>query len=260
MTAIPINTPPQNAQNAPTAAPAPASVLTDIITSSDPDTRNRSLSQWAQTASLQDLLDECAALEAFRHRSENLYERVRACFFLYALYRFHLPAKPNLPLSGHLPYESYLLLLERRFEEALTLLLREQRQNGPSDTLASALASAYHRLAFQTLADQVRRSVRSARGNQWMFRLGHPADQPLQVRPELRQSMENRAGETASGAFPILRESTPVRMDLTHSAWSDIFFLGMDYPEGARVLNVSIDLAVPQSREDGRRKTEDRRR
>jgi hypothetical protein len=33
-------------------------------------------------------------------------------------------------------------------------------------------------------------------------------------------------------------------MDLTHSAWSDIFFLGMDYPEGARVLNVSIDLAV----------------
>jgi len=33
-------------------------------------------------------------------------------------------------------------------------------------------------------------------------------------------------------------------MDLSHSAWSDIFFLGMDYPEGARVLNVSIDLGV----------------
>ena len=33
-------------------------------------------------------------------------------------------------------------------------------------------------------------------------------------------------------------------MDLTHSAWSDIFFLGMDFPEGARVLNVSIDLGV----------------
>ena len=33
-------------------------------------------------------------------------------------------------------------------------------------------------------------------------------------------------------------------MDLTHSAWSDIFFLGMDYPEGAKVLNVSIDLGV----------------
>jgi len=35
-----------------------------------------------------------------------------------------------------------------------------------------------------------------------------------------------------------------VRMDLSHSGWSDIFFLGMDFPEGARVLNVSIDLGV----------------
>src|SRR5206468_4508485 len=34
------------------------------------------------------------------------------------------------------------------------------------------------------------------------------------------------------------------RMDLTHCGWSDIFFLGMDFPEGAKVLNVSIDLAV----------------
>jgi hypothetical protein len=33
-------------------------------------------------------------------------------------------------------------------------------------------------------------------------------------------------------------------MDFSHSGWSDIFFLGMDYPEGARVINASIDLAV----------------
>ncbi len=46
------------------------------------------------------------------------------------------------------------------------------------------------------------------------------------------------------GTYPILRERTPVRMDLTHCGWSDIFFLGMDYPEGAKVLNVSIDLGV----------------
>ena len=29
------------------------------------------------------------------------------------------------------------------------------------------------------LAGQVRHSVRSVRGNQWMFRIGHPADAPL---------------------------------------------------------------------------------
>ncbi len=33
-------------------------------------------------------------------------------------------------------------------------------------------------------------------------------------------------------------------MDLSHSGWSDIFFLGMDYPEGAKVLNISIDLCI----------------
>jgi hypothetical protein len=33
-------------------------------------------------------------------------------------------------------------------------------------------------------------------------------------------------------------------MDLSHSGWSDIFFLGMDYPEGARVINISVDLGV----------------
>src|SRR5206468_3185614 len=78
----------------------------------------------------------------------------------------------------------------------------------------------------------------SVQGNQWMFRVGHPMDQPLRVRPELRQRV------SANASFPVLKESTPVRMDLTHTAWSDIFFLGMDYPEGARVLNVSIDLGV----------------
>src|SRR5262249_31708302 len=35
--------------------------------------------------------------------------------------------------------------------------------------------------------------------------------------------------------------------DLSHSGWSDIFFLGMDFPEGARVLNISIDLSVRDS-------------
>jgi galactokinase/mevalonate kinase-like predicted kinase len=47
-----------------------------------------------------------------------------------------------------------------------------------------------------------------------------------------------------SGQFPVLIEKTPVRMDFSHSGWSDIFFLGMDYPEGAQVINASIDLGI----------------
>jgi hypothetical protein len=214
-----------------------AGLLIEIITSADTKTRNQSLDAFCARSSAQELLAACAELEAFRRRSDNLYERVRALFFLYAIHRFHLPGKLPAEAEGMIPFKGFDHLLQRRFEEALVQFLSAQQHHGPSDAISSALAAAYQRLGFQTLADQVRRSVRSVRGNQWMFRMGHPADHPLRVLPE----MLRRGGD---GAYPVLRERTPVRMDLSHSAWSDIFFLGMDYPEGARVLNLSIDLGV----------------
>lgn len=226
--------------------------LISIINATDPALRNQPLEAACGELSLDALLQQCAGLDAFRRRSENLYERVRALLFLYAIHRFHLPdkllgAKPGAahpsPATRHssgslIPFKGYEHLLQRRFEEAIDHFLAVQAAEGPSDAICSSLAAAYYRLAFQTLADQVRRSVRSVRGNQWMFRMGHPADQPLRIRPEL---IRPNAGD---GTYPILRECTPVRMDLTHCGWSDIFFLGMDYPEGAKVLNVSIDLGV----------------
>ena len=212
--------------------------LTEIITSRDPEQRNRSLDAVCAGASLEELMEECATLDRFRRSSDNLYERVRALFFLYAIHRFHVPLRPEAAAQAMIPFAGYSHLLKRRFEEAIDLFLAAQAADGPSAAISSALAAGYHRLGFQTLADQVRRSVRSVRGNQWMFRTGHPADYPLRLRSEL---VNRELGETL---FPVLHEATPVRMDLTHSGWSDIFFLGMDFPEGARVLNVSIDLAV----------------
>jgi hypothetical protein len=219
--------------------------LIRIITATDPAIRDQSLEKACAELSVDELWKQCAALDEFRVRSENLYERVRALFFLYAIHRFHFPQK----LSGALrsgtygarsliPFKGYEHLLQRRFEEAIEHFLAVQKAEGPSDAISSALASAYYRLAFQTLADQVRRSVRCVRGNQWMFRVGHPADQPLRIRPELLQR------SASDDSYPILKECTPVRMDLTHCGWSDIFFLGMDFPEGAKVLNVSVDLGV----------------
>jgi hypothetical protein len=219
--------------------------LIQIITATEPGLRNQSLESACAGLSLEELLQQCAKLDDFRRRSENLYERVRALFFLYAIHRFHLPAKLDdaSRITHHasrslIPFKGYEHLLQRRFEEAIDHFLTVQQAEGPSDAISSALAVAYHRLAFQTLADQVRRSVRSVRGNQWMFRMGHPADHPLRLRPELLLP------NPADGTYPILRECTPVRMDLTHCGWSDIFFLGMDFPEGAKVLNVSIDLGI----------------
>ncbi len=213
--------------------------LITLITSSEEAIRNQALDACCESLSTAELLHECAELDAFRQQSDNLYESVRALFFLSNIHRFHLPERPEVKAAGHVPFDGYVHLLERRFPEAIESFLIAAEKDGWSSTICSALSTAYHQRAFQALADQVRTSVRSVPGNQWMFRLGHPQDQPLSIRSELLD-----VGAGTHPVFPVLREKTPVRMDLTHSAWSDIFFLGMDFPAGARVINVSVNLGV----------------
>jgi hypothetical protein len=208
--------------------------FTSVITASGNE-RDTSLDALCQGATIETLAEECRALDDFRRTSDNLYQRVRALFFLYAIHRFHIPRLSSAAAPALIPYAGFENLLNRRFEEAIESFLAAEAAGGASAAISSALAASYSALGFQTLADQVRRSVRSVRGNQWMFRAGHTGDYPLRLRRELL---------SGDPVFPILREATPVRMDLTHSGWSDIFFLGMDFPEGARVLNISIDLAV----------------
>ncbi len=218
--------------------------LIGIITAERPEVRNQALDRLCSGLSAQELIEKCRALDKFRRNSDNLYHKVRALFFLYAIHRFHLPLKFEEPSAGRnrpktlIPFKGYEHLLRRRFEEAIDHFLEAAEATGLNDAVSSALAAAYYRLGFQTLADQVRRSVRQVRGNQWMFRMGHPADQPLRIQPTLLKRAP------ADNTYPILFERAPVRMDLTHCGWSDIFFLGMDNPDGAKVLNVSIDLAV----------------
>jgi hypothetical protein len=212
------------------------SELVRIIKAVDPAIRNLPLSTICERATIAELMEECQALDRFRRESDNLYERVRSLFFLSAIFRYYLPPKLARDASGRISYDGYIHLLQRRFEEAVRDFGKSLAVDGPSEIVTSALAAAYRGLGFETLSDQVRKSVRSVRGNQWMFRVGHVLDYPLTLRKELLEAQNDR--------FPILAESTPVRMDLSHSAWSDIFFLGMDYPEGARVLNISVDLSV----------------
>lgn len=212
-------------------------VFIDTIISKDPAIRNRPFEVLCAAMPPHDVLAACEELDGFRRTAENLYERVRASMFLYAAYRFCLQESAAFPTVGPIPYSGFEHLLARRFEEAISDF-RGALAEAPHAALFSALAESYHHLTFQTLADQVRRSVRASRGNQWMFRVGHPHEHPVRVRPELLHR--------PSGAllYPILTEATPVRLDLSHSGWSDIFFLGMDFPECARVLNISVNLGV----------------
>ncbi|MFO0955961.1 MAG: hypothetical protein U0800_00685 [Isosphaeraceae bacterium] len=211
--------------------------LIDAITAQDAGTRDRPLRGLIEGAPTADLLDACEQLERFRRGSENLYERVRASMFLHAIHRYALADAPDIPATGLIPFEGVEDLLHRRFEQAIAAFRARLKADGPRGAILSALAQAYEQITYQTLADQVRRSVRSCRGNRWMFRVGHPDELPLRLHPRLLE----RSGD--SGPFPVLVERTPVRLDLSHSAWSDILFLGMDYPEGA-ASNISVDLAV----------------
>lgn len=220
-----------------TAQRVEKNVFIKTITSSLPEERDRDFLELCREMTGEQVLKHCEELEHWRRNdATTLYDKVRASLFLYAAFRFRLQEEEAFPAIGQLPQQAYVDLLDRRFEDAIDHFFAAMKAQGPNALLMSGLAETYHHLAFDILSQQVRKSVRSSSGNAWMFDLYDPADHPHKIRPELLNN--------ESRSYPILREQTSIRLDLTHSGWSDIFFLGMDYPEGARVINISVDLAV----------------
>src|SRR5215469_3041914 len=96
--------------------------LLGLITAADPALRNQSLDELCAGLSAEQMLEQCGKLDAFRRESDNLYERVRALFFLYAIHRFHLPRRlfqtRGKGRSNHrpslIPFKGYEHLLHRR--------------------------------------------------------------------------------------------------------------------------------------------------
>src|SRR5262249_42435300 len=108
--------------------------LISVITAMDSPLRDQSLESVCSSLSVEELWQQCDALENFRRRSENLYHRVRALFFLYALHRFHLPRRLGAAerTTGYgsrslIPFQGYEHLLQRRFEEAIDHFLAVQK-------------------------------------------------------------------------------------------------------------------------------------
>ncbi|MBD3265511.1 UTP--glucose-1-phosphate uridylyltransferase, partial [bacterium] len=104
------------------------------ITHTDPAQRNRSINELARDIPIPELMKHTEELENFRRTCNNLYQRVRASTFLYHLYRFYLMEASTIPRTGWIPYQAYENFLDRRFEEALELLLVTVKQNGPNGT------------------------------------------------------------------------------------------------------------------------------
>jgi len=121
--------------------------------------------------------------------------------------------------------EGMMHLLERRSRRRSAVFLKAQEAQGPSDALSSALSRRTIDRVSDTGGPGTHPSNPDAR-NQWMFRVGHPDDQPLRVRPELTTPRPIGRG------FPIC-----ARVPCPHGPDSlrlvDIFFPRL--PEGARV-------------------------
>src|SRR5262249_48666548 len=81
--------------------------LVDTITSPDPRIRDRSVRHLTEGASTAEVLAACGDLEAFRQRSENLYERVRASMFLHTIYRFDIQDDPAIRDTGLIPFDGF---------------------------------------------------------------------------------------------------------------------------------------------------------
>ena len=216
------------------------SELIGVITASDPAHRatGRSMPS-AATPRWKSCWRSAQALDRFRRSSDNLYERVRALFFLYAIHRFHIPSRPS---AGGARADSLRGLCQPA--EAPLRGGHRHLPGGPGGRRAERrdLERAGRRLPRAGLPDPGRPGA-----PQRALGARQPVDVPHRPsRRTIRCACAPSCWRATAGEplFPILREATPVRMDLTHSGWSDIFFLGMDFPEGARVLNISIDLAV----------------
>ncbi|MBI5049837.1 MAG: UTP--glucose-1-phosphate uridylyltransferase [Nitrospirae bacterium] len=213
--------------------------LIETITSEDISLRNRSIDSLLKNKNTDELLKSAEELEDFRKTVNNLYHKVRASLFLFVIYRFYLQENKEIKPEGRIPFEGVKAALDRNFEESINIYLKDVMKNrNLNGAVCSAIAHSYYQLAFKYLVDQVRLSISQCNENFYLFNTHGLENYPYSVLPELT------IPDAGTGLYPVGMDATPVRLDPSHSGWSDIFFLGMDFPEGARVVNISVNLKV----------------
>ena len=218
--------------------------LIETITSSDITIRNRSIRDLLQNKDKNQLIKFAGELESFRLRSENLYHKVRASLFLFVIYRFYLQLSSEIPSHGKIPFKGITAAFERNFEKAIDIYLTDIKSNDKlNSTICSAISDSYYKIAFKYLLDQVKSSISHCRENYHLYNITDLNEYPFSVSPHMTTA------DSSTGSYPVGIDVAPVRLDPSHSGWSDIFFLGMDFPQGARVVNLSVDLRIHGTKE-----------
>lgn len=218
--------------------------LINTIISQDAALRNRSVRFLLQDMDVEELLQTAGELEGFRKSCGNLYHKVRASLFLFVKYRYYLGTDKAVCQQGEIPFDGVKAAFDRDFEKAIDLYLDEICNKGNRNSaLFSAIADSYYKLSFKYLLDQVKLSISLCSENHHLYYMSGLDDYPFSVPADLT------APDTEKGLYPVGMDASPVRLDPSHSEWSDIFFLGMDFPEGARVVNMSVNLRIHGSKD-----------
>lgn len=223
--------------------PSMSNELINTIISEDTALRNRSIRVLLQNMDTDELLQTAGELEGFRKSSGNLYHKVRASLFLFVTYRYYLGKKKDVRQQGGIPVDGVKAAFSRDFEKAIDLYLDEIINKGNlNSALFSALADSYYKLSFKYLLAQVKLSISLCSENYHLYNINGLDNYPLSVPEDLI------IPDVETGLYPVGMDVAPVRLDPSHSEWSDIFFLGMDFPEGARVVNMSVNLRIHGSK------------
>ncbi len=211
--------------------------LIQTIISEDESVRNRSVALLLQNISKDEIIRMAVELESFRKSTGSLYHKVRAAIFLSVIYGYYLQSYKGSPMHGKIPFEAVQAAYARDFEKAIEIYLADA-QNNANHALFSAIADSFYKLSFKYLLDQVKLSISRCRDNHLLFNINGLDDYPYSVPQELMSP------DPLTGLYPVGKDTSPVRLDPSHSGWSDIFFLGMDFPEGAKVVNLSVNLNI----------------
>ncbi|MBI2556087.1 MAG: hypothetical protein HYW13_01450 [Planctomycetes bacterium] len=136
-----------------------SNLLVETIVSKDDFHRNRSINSLLKNRNNAELLKLVAELEGFRKESKNLYHKVRASFFLFAIYRFYLQTDRETTHHGTIPFDGVKAAFDRDFEKSINIFLKEIEAGRRNSALFSAIAESYYKLSFKYLLDQVKLSI-----------------------------------------------------------------------------------------------------
>ncbi|KAA6358642.1 MAG: putative UTP--glucose-1-phosphate uridylyltransferase, partial [Streblomastix strix] len=240
-------------------------ILQNVLLGSQSETCDQSVNVLVGQMNDSALFAEMQVLEDLRKRTDiTFYQQVRALMFLHWIFEFELPLRAH---RGNLSKLHELLPISPFPGMGMQFLQAELELNNAKEkidifsfnelpfALISVLAKCYGQFALQKLGGLVKRTVEAQPENRWAYEFswGNLLSSKESINLDC-QKLDKEQNKYRLRIIPqlfvdktIIYENTPVRIDITHTVASDIFFLAMDFPQGALVLNISVDLAlIPQ--------------